>query len=124
MKRVTGFNPKVHCARCLIGHYVQEVGRHLVPGEPCEFRGCPGDVFYLCGVSNPYRWTNNLHLPFVVEPGSNASVTAYTGDVVTITGARQLPFDISVAAELYPDLGMEFLTCRNFQFGAYHFKDK
>ena len=123
MKRVTGFRSEVHCARCLTGGYVREVGLSMPTNLDVLIPAAPGDVFYLCGVSTPYRHGNNLHLAMVCSPGDQAEVTAYTGEVVTIRDAKALPFDDKAARSRFPGRGADFLTCRNFQFGAHHFPE-
>ena len=80
-----------------------------------------GTVLYLCGVASPYRWERNAHLAVIVAPGHDASVQLWNGDTVKITGARQIVFDDNAAKDRYPEKGREFLTCRNFQFGAQYF---
>jgi len=80
-----------------------------------------GDVLYLCGVSNPYRWNCNLHIAVRVKRGSIANVPTHTGDVITLVDCEKINFDDTAAARLFPDLGRSFLTCRNFQFGAYFY---
>jgi hypothetical protein len=121
MKHVTGFNPSVHCARCLRGSYESLVGTGMIVNEPIPLLVQPGAVLYLCGVSMPYRWQNNLHV--AVEPfeGGVVSVTSYTGDIITFHGAREIKFDDAEARRRFPERDKTFLTCRNFQFGAYHF---
>lgn len=117
MKRVEGFDDTKHCAKCLKGEYVNEVsaeltdGAHMIAAEP-------GQVFYLCGVAKPYRWENNAHLAMRAAPDCSALLTLYTGALVRIDGAVQIPFDDTAARELYPTKAKAYLTCRNFQFGA------
>ncbi len=122
MKRVTGFNPEVHCARCLRGDYENIVGSRMAANAPQRLNAAPGEVFYLCGVSTPYRWEKNAHLAFLAERNSTATLDLYTGDRVIITNARAIPFTDEAARYQYPDKGAAYLTCRNFQFGAQHFR--
>lgn len=118
-KTVTGFRDEVHCARCLIGPYVPSLGSSW-SGQPTRVQLPPGALFYLCGVSAPYRWDRNFHL--ALAPADHAlRVRTYAGQTVLIEGARVLPFSGADAARLYPERGAEFLTCRNFQFGAHYF---
>jgi hypothetical protein len=49
--------------------------------------------------------------------------TRPTGDVIEIDGADYLPFDDAEARRRFPHRGEAFLSCRNFQFGAHHFRE-
>lgn len=121
LKTVRGFNPSTHCARCLVGEYDAKVKADMPTGE-IEIDYREGTILYLCGVSAPYRWINNLHLPMQVSKGVSFFVDAYNGDRIVVHGARFMPFDDRAARQLFPDRGKQFLTCRNFQFGAHHFR--
>lgn len=123
MKRVHGFDPSQHCARCLKGHYVAQVGSSMAANVPIQIEADHGDVLYLCGVSAPYVWTRNFHLALVVEFGARVRTTAYTGDVIEIDGCDLIHFDDAEARRRFPDKGEAFLSCRNFQFGAHHFRE-
>lgn len=123
LKRVTGFDPAVHCARCLKGHYVSEVGTAMPVNAPIHIEADPGDVLYLCGVSAPYVWARNFHLALRVEHGAAVRTGCYTGDVLSILGADFIAFDDTEARRRFPHLSEAYLTCRNFQFGAHHFRE-
>lgn len=123
LKRVTGFDSALHCARCLKGHYVSEVGTGMPVNEQVQIEADPGDVLYLCGVSAPYRWERNFHLALRVEPGAAVRTGCYTGDVVSILGADYISFDDREARRRFPNLSEAYLSCRNFQFGAHHFRE-
>lgn len=119
-KRVTGFDEKVHCARCLKGSYLKEVTKDMekaiIPFEE-------GEVIYICGVSTPYVHRNNFHL--AIKSGNQViEKTLYNGLKVRIEGAEEIHFNDIIAREKYPNLSAAYLTCRNFQFGAYYFKGK
>jgi hypothetical protein len=77
-----------------------------------------GGLLYICGVSMPYKWANNFHMVLRAKAGATASVACYNGDSVFAEDAELVPIVATDAAELYPDRGKDFLTCRNFQFGA------
>lgn len=121
LKNVTGFRETAHCAKCLIGTYCDIVSKNMPTNETRELPCVPGDLFYLCGVAQPYRHENNAHLAFVADPAACAQLTLHTGAVVTIQGARALPFDDAAALRRFPDRSAAYLTCRNFQFAAQHF---
>ena len=117
LKRVTAFNPRVHCARCLVGRYSdifsfgsQPAGVTVSGREPAE----DGEVLYLCGVT--WNYANNLHIP--MTPSDGGIITFENPDFrVRITGAEQIEFP-PLGAE-HDDLSPEFRTCRNYQFGIY-----
>lgn len=123
MKRVRGFDPSNHCAKCLVGDYVEQVKILTPVNTRVEIAAMPGEVFYLCGVSHPYKWANNLHLAVESSVGFSAQVRTYAGDLITITDARPIKFDDSEAKRRFPGLSKAFLTCRNFQFGAHRFRE-
>lgn len=122
MKSVTGFDPSVHCARCLRGNYEKVIGSKMPTNQRLDLGGyTEGAVLYLCGVSAPYRWASNAHLAVKVKKGAVATVTLYTGDVVQMFDCIALPFDDKVARERFPERSIAFLSCRNFQFAAQYF---
>lgn len=121
MKTVRGFNPLVHCARCLLGSYEQSVKVKMAVNQPTELTAVDGAVVYLCGVADPFRWERNLHLAAMVKRGSIATVAAYTGDVICLLDCETINFNDEAATRLFPELGKAFLTCRNFQFGAHFY---
>jgi hypothetical protein len=123
LKRVHGFDPSQHCARCLKGHYIDAVSATMPTNRRIHIEADPGEVLYLCGVSAPYVWDRNFHLALIVEHGARVRTTAYTGDEIEIDGADFLEFDDHAARRLFPEKGEAFLTCRNFQFGAHHFRE-
>lgn len=97
-------------------------GRVLAAGK-LGIEADPGDVLYLCGVSAPYVWMRNFHLALVCQYGARVRTTAYTGDVIEIDGCDLIHFDDAEARRRFPDKGEAFLSCRNFQFGAHHFRE-
>lgn len=123
MKRVKGFRSDFHCARCLEGSFVKGLGTSLATNVPHAVAADDGDLFYLCGVSAPYVWANNLHMALCAKAGSVVTVAAYNGEVFTVEHAELVPFDDVAARRRFAGRGSEFLTCRNFQFGAHFFTD-
>lgn len=120
-KHVTGFNPNVHCARCLKGTFDKNVGLSMPMNQDIDVPLSDGEVFYICGVATPYKWDNNGHLAVKGKIGATAQLHLYNGDTVEVKDAEQIPFDDKVALSLYGDKTKEFTTCRNFQFGASYF---
>ncbi|HYA71771.1 MAG TPA: hypothetical protein VEF36_01305 [Roseiarcus sp.] len=120
-KRVTGFRPGCHCAGCLAGAYEERFGRAAPVNQMVALDSYErGAIIYFCGVSTPYRWSNNLHLPVRITGDAEdlARAKCYNGDELTIAGAEEIPFTDEAARLAYPARGPAFLTCRNFQFGA------
>ncbi len=119
MKTVTGFLPRHHCARCLKGEYHPEFGPTMdVNARLGAVEYSEGTLLYICGVSSPYRWPQNLHLAGRVTAGAQAGTTVWTGDQLTVSGLERIPFDDRAARRRFPERGEDYLTCRNFQFGA------
>lgn len=113
-KFVRGFDPSVHCARCLIGSYSQVVRVGIAPGEhQLDLPAAPFDYFYLCGVTP--KWSTNLHLAVRPKAGAQARVTAHNGVEFLIEDAEAIeivPLPIGHLGR-----GPQFTTCRNWQFG-------
>jgi hypothetical protein len=80
-------------------------------------------VYYLCGVSRPYKHDNNFHLAFRASANPEAVICSslYTGAQFKIQGAEAIPFDSFAAYSKYLSKSDKYLTCRNFQFGAQFF---
>jgi hypothetical protein len=120
-KKVAAINPRVHCARCLVGPYERRIGIAMAVNTAIRLTGYNvGEIVYVCGVASPHRWANNLHLAVEVTGDSEdtASVTAYIGDRINLLGATKIAFDDTVAVRDYGHLSASYLTCRNFQFGV------
>ena len=120
-KRVTGFNASRHCATCLKGTYLTEVGLDTPVNETVALHQLsPGDVVYICGVASPYRWANNAHLAVRITGKDEdvAGIKLFNGDALTVSGAAAIPFGADVAARDFGDRPPSYRTCRNFQFGA------
>lgn len=120
-KVVHRFNPKQHCARCLVGPWVSELSPKWLAGEAgrVTVQVPDGSFLYVCGVASPYVWDNNFHLALrPVEGARPISAPTYNGGIVHATGAEEVGIPSEPAASQFPDLDRSFLTCRNFQFGA------
>lgn len=121
MKSVSGFNPAQHCARCLVGPYVEQVGLGMPLDQDVMIDAAEGDVFYLCGVSMPFRRDNNLHFALRANESAAAQIDLYSGGCVNAVGFERIAFTDAVARAQYAGKAAAFLTCRNFQFGAQEF---
>ena len=120
LKRVQGFNPSVHCAKCLVGSYVKGLPfRGTKTGftldTDVDMDGMP--YLYLCGVAG--RYADNLHL--AMEPAAGEEVCYEDARIrVHVQGAKLLPIDPlpEAVASLLP---AAFHKCRNFRFGWQYF---
>jgi len=117
-KKIEGFDPSVHCAKCLLGKYSRQFSPQMQSNIWIESDYKVGDILYFCGVSTPYKWSNNLHIAGIVSKGSIFQMVTYTGDRIVLRNFERLEFDEAIATNKYHALGDRFLTCRNFQFGA------
>jgi hypothetical protein len=113
-KYVNDFNIKVHCAKCLIGHYSNFIKKEtdLFEFELNEF---PFKYFYICGVSKPYRWHENFHLALKESKGKNLYVKE-NGIEAWIEDAERIEIQKLDYPEEYSSQ-KPFHTCRNWQFG-------
>ncbi len=118
LKYVTGFNEKVHCARCLKGKFSKALPMPT-ENKPNTYKGIltehEAPYLYLCGVTRKY--SENLHIAFQWKGRSTVEYESERVRVV-ITNAEQLP--ISPIHEPL-ELDDKFTTCRNFQFGWHNF---
>lgn len=119
MKNVRAFDDSKHCARCLVGSYSKAVSNRMKLNDPVTEDYPLGEIVYICGVSQPFNWENNFHMALKVTAGATAELPMFNGQTVIVEDAELIPFDSSVSDELYAGKSAAFLTCRNFQFGAY-----
>jgi hypothetical protein len=80
-----------------------------------------GEFFYICGVSHSFSHARNFHLAGVVRDGDSCSQKTAAGKLVSVHGMAKVTIDPGPARELFPELGREYLACRNFQFGCQMF---
>lgn len=116
LKSVRDVDLSLHCARCLIGDYDGRINNRLREAHDIEL---DEDVYYLCGVSEPYRWENNFHLAFSRKDGSTIDYSS-NGVTVRIDGAERLPIDAKYnnPADMHYRT-KSYCTCRNWQFANY-----
>lgn len=116
LKSVRDVDLSRHCARCLIGDYDSRINNRMTEAHDIEL---DGDVYYLCGVSQPYRWENNFHLAFRRKDGSAIEYSS-NGVTVRIEGAERLPIDAKYNNPADSHYMMKsYCTCRNWQFANY-----
>lgn len=119
LKRVTGVDLSVHCARCLVGKYMDNIS----PSAPHTTDiALDNGIYYLCGVSLPYVWAKNFHLAFEYCEGSRIEYES-NGISVVVENAAALPISEDYIDQADPNAHRkEFRTCRNWQFA--HFLNK
>ena len=117
LKSVEGVNLDVHCAKSLIGQYDKRIGNTVIEVHDVYLTQ---NVYYLCGVSMPYKWANNFHLAFRHKPGV---ILKYedNGISVTIQNAERIEFsENDVDWSLPQAKKREYHTCRNWQFANWY----
>ncbi len=120
LKRVRGFDPSVHCAKCLLGSYVKGLPfRGTKTGFTLDTDVEMGEAkyLYLCGVAG--RWADNLHLALEPAPGEEV---CYEDDRIRVhvQDARLLAIP-ELPESVRSLLTRPFHTCRNFRFGWEYF---
>ena len=121
LKYVNGFNPAEHCAKSMLGKHSRRVWGEAPLNTPILLDELKSgyDFIYLCGVAEPFRWSNNLHMPIRPKPGAKATIYAYTGMRCVITNAEVV--DIPRVEDGYAGFDLEFTTCRNWRFGVQNY---
>lgn len=121
-KYVTGINLEVHCAKSLKGNYSKKIVKNKSTRENIKLDEYNSNIFYLCGVSKPYKWNENFHLALRYKPGNNITIER-NGLYLEIENAEEIPivFDIDKCnhENKYKE---EYSSCRNWQF-AYLYQD-
>lgn len=113
LKSVTGVSLSAHCARCLKGTYDERIGPDVIELNNITLHG---DLYYLCGVSKPYRWENNFHLAFKRKDGATLRYSD-NGISVIIENAERIEITADAIDHSLPQAAKkEFCTCRNWQF--------
>lgn len=117
LKYVTGFDPRQHCAKSLIGSYHKGIpfGR-VKPGTVFDIDVDPAiaPYAYLCGVTE--NWETNLHVAMRVarEPKQWVHDSHGRATVQCPGGEFELLPILPVVSE---EVRTEYLSCRNWQFG-------
>lgn len=118
LKYITGFDLSVHCARCLIGAY----SRHFKFGSKSRSYAnlrldeAKAQYYYLCGVTAPFVWRDNLHVAFRFKKGSRVEYNDGNTTIV-IEDAEQI--EIKMLPSYDQEAGGEdraYNTCRNWRF--------
>ena len=121
-KYVTGVNLENHCAKSLLGNYSKKIDKNKASESNIKLDEFNSDIFYLCGVSKPYKWNENFHLAIRYKEGNNIVINR-NGLYLEIENAEELPiiFDINKCTHEKKNK-KDFTTCRNWQF-AYIYQE-
>lgn len=120
-KYIKGIDLENHCSKALLGHYSRYINKEITSLENAELDD-DSNIFYICGVTKPYRWADNFHLALQYKEGSNLVIDR-NGVYLEIENAIELPivFDKEKCTHHNKDKKV-FNTCRNWQF-AYLYQD-
>ncbi len=114
LKSVTGIDLSVHCAKCLLGQYDERISNTITELRDLEL--APAPYYYFCGVSMPYKWSNNFHLAFREKPGAVLEVNRL-GVHIILHNAEEIRFGWQdVPADAPHRHNKAYYTCRNWQF--------
>lgn len=120
-KYVRAFNPDEHCKKSLIGPDNRAFGPKMAL-RPVEFSAdTECKYIYLCAGAEAWVYKNNFHLALLPKEGGRAEKRMYTGVIVVVTGAIEVP--IPPLPPGFRGLGPAYTTCRNFQFGIKYFPE-
>lgn len=117
LKYVDSVNLDVHCAKCLVGEYSQKIKNTTKNEFDISLDEQIPKYYYLCGVSQPYKWENNFHLPFKFSQGKVLSVVE-KGISIRIYNAERILFNtLPMIKKSHPNISKkEFHSCRNWIF--------
>lgn len=120
LKTVKDVDLTVHCARCLIGEYDERITAKKGVLSDLLLQD---EVYYLCGVTMPYRWKYNFHLAF--KPcQDNLLIVNENGIYVEIQDAERIAISADFIDKTDEHSKVKaYCTCRNWQF-AHIFKYK
>ena len=124
LKYVTGFNLDVHCAKCLVGEYSDyfSFGQRTKILHDAVLNEHPARYYYICGVTAPYRWRDNLHIAF--EYCEDSFVEYNDGRTyVLIENAKRIDIKRKDFYDILHGHEKAYFTCRNWQF-AYQMTHK
>ena len=114
IKTIESINIENHCAKTFVGKYLK--------GN--EIETDIKDV-YICGVSKPFSYNNNLHIALKYKEGSN--ITINEKDVlITVQNAERIEIKALKRGEINGANGLkkDFYTCRNWQYSNQLLTDK
>lgn len=118
LKSVEDVNLNKHCIECLVGKRNYQITQE----SGCTVCLDANKIWYLCGVTYPYRWENNFHLAMEYSPGDIFTVKR-NGVELKVFNAKEIPItDEYIDWDLPQAADRKFNTCRNWQFANYFAK--
>lgn len=123
MKYVDEVDLRRHCLECLIGVKSKKIRSQMLQGvkEETVWSGIDLDesasqLIYICGVTDPYVWRNNLHAAMRLDPEAVTEVEQ-AGIYLLVEGAELLEIrEAAVDPEFPRWQELSYRTCRNLQF--------
>jgi hypothetical protein len=123
LKRVWNVDLSKHCQPALLGPTSRMIRTRFFWQAPKAFEikdiylePSASGYFYLCGVTHPYVWAKNFHLPFRFAQGSVAEKRWY-GIHILLRDAEELPLSETFIDPACPEYQHKvYRTCRNAQF--------
>lgn len=112
LKLVEAVNLNVHCFHALVGRPLR-----IERDAPDQTVPLPAAAaYYLCGVTEPYRWELNSHVLALPDAHAEQPLTVFTPALcVTMWGLRAVDItDADLDPELYGHR-KNYVTCRNLQ---------
>jgi hypothetical protein len=123
LKYVEGVDLGQHCQKCLLGPTSKRVGTRWIKRGTCEFKNVPlnespANIYYLCGVTEPYVWERNFHLVFRYKKGGFVE-KKWVGLEVEIRDAEAIEIRADAIDQKFKPTTCtrhHYMTCRNVQF--------
>lgn len=113
LKSVKGVDISQHCARCLIGDYDSRINNRTKNTAGIKLYA---EIYYLCGVTQPFVYAENFHLAFKKATGKTLKIER-NGIEIVIENAEEITFSQSDIDLTLPFSNKrEYYTCRNWQF--------
>ena len=116
LKGVNDVDLTNHCARSLIGKYSEVVRNNLLDLYDTAIDVPKSKAYYLCGVTQPFRYKDNFHLAFKEVEGAILKVER-NGISIEIENAEEITFSMDDIDWQLPQSELkQYSTCRNWQF--------
>tara|TARA_R110002012_G_scaffold317595_3_gene534380 strand:- start:1109 stop:1522 length:414 start_codon:yes stop_codon:yes gene_type:complete len=108
VKTIKNINLEKHCAKTFEGEYL-DTDKKIIETEI--------ENIYICGVSSPYNYKNNLHLPLTKKLGSSCIIKE-KGVLIKIINAEVVKIKNLAKGEANHKNRFisRFYSCRNWQY--------
>lgn len=114
LKYVDSYNLNEHCAKSLIGTYSKKINKEINEFKNIELNESNSNIYYLCGVSDPFNYSKNFHLSFKYKKNSQINIEE-NGIEIKIENAERIL--ITKQNYIHEKANLKsFNTCRNWQF--------